>query len=191
MVQRLYPRSLSLRHIIYAGSDQKEGTGCWEWRHGKHRYGYGQACRPDGTQVTAHRLAWEAWNGPIPKGKHICHTCDNPSCCNPLHLYAGDRFSNMGDMGKRRRQWLAAKKDRGEIVPAPIIPEHRRARGQRVGTSKLTEQQIKEILSDNRKQRDIAKDYGVSQAQIQRIKSGKSWAKLHGAPLSNRCPYQH
>lgn len=170
MVASIYSKSLSPRHVIYAGVDIKE-NGCWEWRHGRQAHGYGVVFQEGG-----HRYAYRAWYGEIPTGAHVLHRCDNPPCCNPAHLYLGSHKDNMGDMGARRRQWLAARRDRGEAISAPVVSEERRARGERVGTSKLTADQIDAIRKDTRKQRDVAAEYGISQAQVWRIKHRRSWA---------------
>jgi hypothetical protein len=51
----------------------------------------------------AHRMAWEASNGPIPDGMILMHTCDNPPCCNPEHLKLGTRAENNKDRAKKGR----------------------------------------------------------------------------------------
>lgn len=51
----------------------------------------------------AHRLAYEIYFGPIPKGMDVCHTCDVRLCIRREHLYAGTRADNMRDMANRRR----------------------------------------------------------------------------------------
>jgi hypothetical protein len=51
----------------------------------------------------AHRVAYELAVGPIPEGKHICHTCDTPACVNPKHLYVGDPATNGRDRAARGR----------------------------------------------------------------------------------------
>ena len=177
MVHPLFPQSLDAKHRIYAGTEQREKTGCWEWIYSRQTAGYGQV-RWGGRQVTTHRLAWTAWYGPIPDGAHVLHKCDNPPCCNPCHLMIGDHSDNMADMGRKRRNWLSRKKDLGEAVPAPVVPSQNRARGENVGTSKLTPPLVLMIYRDKRKQRDIAKDHGISQCHVWRIKRGLSWAHI-------------
>ena len=70
-----------------------KSSGCWVWTRGKSRAGYGR-CKGSYTHVRM----WELVNGPVPAGMEVCHTCDNPSCINPEHLFLGTHQQNMQDM---------------------------------------------------------------------------------------------
>ena len=83
---------------------------CWEWtgpyRAKDRRYGIIGLTNSGGTVYT-HRLAWTINHGRNPKpGMEICHTCDNPSCCNPAHLFEATHKENMEDYSKKRRAWF-------------------------------------------------------------------------------------
>ena len=77
---------------------------CWEWiPKARHKFGYGIFMdRPYGTKK-AHRVAWELTNGEIPNGLMVLHTCDNPPCCNPNHLFLGTAQDNSLDMMSKGR----------------------------------------------------------------------------------------
>jgi hypothetical protein len=61
---------------------------CYEWQGYKTNLGYGQlgTAKKLGKNLYAHRIVWEAVNGPIPKGLSLDHLCRNPSCISPHHL---------------------------------------------------------------------------------------------------------
>lgn len=77
---------------------------CWPWTRSRHSKGYGQY-GVGGHNYRTNRLAYflEYGEWPEPIG---CHTCDNPPCCNPAHIYAGTPKQNTADMvrqGKHNR----------------------------------------------------------------------------------------
>lgn len=86
---------------------------CWEWQGVKCggttssglRYG-AVLTRIDGKRqtTTAHRVALERKLGRVLRtDEKACHTCDNPPCVNPVHLYAGSSKDNSSDAVRRGR----------------------------------------------------------------------------------------
>lgn len=75
---------------------------CWNWTGQVSSDGYGKITRAN-RSVRAHRLAYEVWNGPIPEGLLVRHTCDNTLCINPQHLLTGTPKDNTRDMIERGR----------------------------------------------------------------------------------------
>ena len=81
----------------------KDGEGgCWIWTSATNTDGYGKF-ELDYKMIAAHRLSFELFNGPIPRGKYICHRCNRRNCVNPDHLYAGTSSENCYDAVRRGR----------------------------------------------------------------------------------------
>lgn len=84
---------------------------CWPWTAGQS-HGYGTIKRGE-TNLVASRVAYEMTKGPIPGDTLACHTCDNPLCCNPDHIFLGAHQDNMDDrMAKGRYYVKTTKSDR-------------------------------------------------------------------------------
>lgn len=82
---------------FWAKVEKRGPDECWPWLGAKSSYGYGRFTL-GGAQRPATRLAWEIENGsPFPSGKLACHTCDNPSCVNPAHIWPGTQSENLKD----------------------------------------------------------------------------------------------
>ena len=91
-------------------------TGCWEWNRAIDPNGYG-AARND-RKIGAHRLSYEEFIGPIPKGMNICHSCDNTKCVNPDHLWVGTQKENIHDglkKGRINRRYKVSEEDVKDI----------------------------------------------------------------------------
>jgi hypothetical protein len=76
---------------------------CWEWTAGHDGRGYGQFWA-NGRTRRAPQVAWEIYNlTEFPKGKGACHTCDNPPCVNPSHIWPGTQKENSHDCVRKGR----------------------------------------------------------------------------------------
>lgn len=80
---------------------------CWPWRGNRDNKGYGRL-RVQRRYLKAHRLAWALFNERWPE-LHVLHSCDNPWCCNPLHLREGTDADNMRDRDSRGRHGNSRK----------------------------------------------------------------------------------
>lgn len=130
-------------------------TGCWNWKAGKNQYGYGMK-RQDGKKWVAHRLVYSLLKGNPPDHLYACHTCDNPSCCNPDHIFFGTPQDNTTDA-----------KQKGRV---PKGSEH--------GNSKLTERDVSEIRRlyfSGIQPSVIATQYPVRPLHVTRIAKRRAW----------------
>lgn len=95
---------------------------CWLWTRGVDKDGYGQCqssrVAKEISVSRSHQMAYIAWVGEIPDGYFVCHKCDNPTCCNPEHLFVGTALDNNRDMINKGRQCYpkTSKYDRDYIV---------------------------------------------------------------------------
>ena len=101
-----------LRHQLFSQIQPEDGplkSPCWIFLGIQNSSGYGTLLQ-DGEFSAAHRVSWVIHNGPIPGGLWVLHICDQPSCCNPDHLWLGSPQENMEDMvAKDRGRWSRAK----------------------------------------------------------------------------------
>ena len=141
-------------------------TDCIEHDRKCRGIGYGYL-QHEGRQVLAHRLAYCQHKGlslEAIKGLVVRHKCDNPKCINPDHLELGSQADNMAD-----------KVARGRAL-----------KGEEIGNSKLTEEQVAEIKrlyiprSRQFNQYQLAKRFNVSQSQISMIVTGQRWSYTKG-----------
>ncbi len=159
--------------------------GCWIWT-GATTQGYGviRAEGPSRAMIRAPRLSYEIHVGPIPKGKHILHHCDNPPCTNPEHLFVGTSKDNAEDMVRKGRStkgrststWVA----RGNVHYTRRIPCAQV--GQKNNGSKLTDKQVQEIRNlyaqGNISQSKLGKMFNVSQTAVGHILRRITWNHL-------------
>lgn len=76
-------------------------TGCWNWKLGKTLAGYGQIYIGS-NPFYVHRVSAAIHLGfDLNSDLIVCHTCDNPSCFNPGHLYVGTDKTNQEDRAEK------------------------------------------------------------------------------------------
>ena len=139
-----------LKHV-----DKNGENGCWLWT-ASTQMGYG-IFGVDGSSKLTHRIAYELWKEAIPDGLCIRHKCDIPACVNPAHLEVGTHQDNMDDMTRAGRQ----------------------ARGEKHGNAKLTKEQVFDIRSrKGQTQRELAKEFGVSNQTISFIQRRINWKDI-------------
>lgn len=90
---------------------------CWLWTGATWKNGYG-AFHVNRRVTTAHRIAWELTNGPIPEGKGhhgtcVCHTCDVRNCVRPDHLFLASQAENLQDCVRKGRTNRAVGEQNG------------------------------------------------------------------------------
>lgn len=131
--------------------------GCWNWTKSRNFFGYGWIWFGEKLRKT-HRVVYSiVHNEELTREDFVCHSCDNPSCCNPEHLFLGNHDENMKDMVDKKRS--GRREDHSQ--------------------AKLTFDQVREIRQKYRSmkisQRGLAKQYGVDQALICKIIQNKLW----------------
>jgi hypothetical protein len=132
-------------------------SSCWEWTASRYHDGYGRF-QLDGKSQSAHRVSWTLANGPIPDGECVLHTCDNPPCVRPSHLFLGTQQDNVDDMGAKGRKHDTS----GAANPS----------------AKITEEQARDIhrrASEGQPHKLIGKLHGLSRQQVGAIASGRHW----------------
>ena len=147
---------------------------CWNWCGTTARRGYGRM-KVKGTSQTASRMAWELANGERLGERHALHSCDNPTCCNPNHIFAGTRQDNMDDMNRKGRgKQFSAK---GVANPRALLSEIQVA-------------EIKARILAGENNTVIAKDFPASHHTVSNIRKGKSWPDIeadgHTRSLMNK-----
>lgn len=96
----LDPRIAAHFWVLVACSDRDR---CWPWNGPKTGDGYG-TFRVGSRKTTVCRYIAELELGrPLERGEYVLHRCDNPSCCNPDHIWVGTQTDNMRDAARKMR----------------------------------------------------------------------------------------
>lgn len=134
---------------------------CWIWIGGitsnDKKRGYGRV-QINKKRIPAHRLSYEIYKGDIVDSNlYVCHTCDNPKCVNPDHLFLGSNLANIAD----------------------CIIKGRHTKGENQGSHKLTENDVREMRrlysSGEFTQQELAHKYGIDRPYATKIINYRQW----------------
>ena len=127
--------------------DKVEKTdSCWIWTACKNPGGYGIFAL-NGKSVLAHRQS-VILDGRDPIDLCVCHSCDNPSCVRPDHLFLGTDKDNVADRNKKNRQGKGYNQ---------------------LKLRKLTIDDVRDIRASSLSQRQLASKYNVAKTTIGKI----------------------
>lgn len=149
-----------LRERLYRCSVLGDEDSCWIWLGTRRLSGHG-AIRIARKKFQAHRVSYVAHIGQIPDGMFVCHSCDNPPCINPSHLFLGTAADNSADMARKGR----ANRPDGSANPA----------------AKLTPDDVLDFIRLREQglyYHKIAEMYGVNAETVRRAVLGRSWKNI-------------
>ena len=143
-----------LAERFWAKVDVRGPGECWAFTGSPGMHGYG-VIRDKNKQRRAHRVSYELSKGEIPEGMVVCHSCDNPPCVNPNHLFLGTVQANNRDMDRKGRRNVARGSDR---------------RG-----SKLTDDLVREIRASHESNRELAARFDLHMNTIYNVRIRRTW----------------
>lgn len=152
--------------VLWEKVDIKQPHECWPWKGYRNEDGYGRTWIND-KGYYAHRVIFNLVHPNVielsaPKSTHdqgfLLHTCDNPSCCNPSHLFVGTHADNMADKVKKGRS-----------------PNFSGDNGPRCKLTMVQANEIREKRKNNVSAKQLANDYGISLSSIKTLLAGKSY----------------
>lgn len=152
--------------VLWSKVDRKADDECWEWLGYRNEQGYGRTWIKD-KGYYAHRVIFDLQNPGViglsaPRSRDetgfLLHTCDNPSCCNPKHLFVGTHADNMADKVSKGRS-----------------PDFKGTKGPRSKLSEHDVEMIRRLLNYNLSSSEIAAVFNVSKPTIKSIRQGRTY----------------
>jgi hypothetical protein len=160
------PEERFWKYMDKEGRENENMSRCWRWCGRKTTNGYAQVW-VNYKMIQAHRYSY-ALHNPYGitlddmEGCDCCHECDNRECCNPDHLFLGERQDNVDDMCEKKRQVTL--------------------KGEQSGRAKLNQAQIIEIRNryknEQISQKKLGIEYGVVARTIGQIINNERWKHI-------------
>jgi hypothetical protein len=154
----------------------KTDGGCWNWTgasgntmgHGHLRHAKStNAPNPEGRQghIYAHRLSWLLSGRSIPINLLVLHSCDNPKCVNPEHLFLGTNQDNCDDKFSKGRQACVAgiKNPNVKLTPEQIVQIKR---------------EYALIVGRKNQKTRLAQKFGITATHVRKIIVGTLWKHM-------------
>ena len=156
---------------------------CWEWPLSRTVAGYGQLGCSEGSVESrsnhyAHRVSYFIKNGPIPNGMFVCHSCDNPGCFNPSHLWLGTQKDNVHDCIQKGRSQCKNKRALGEKHWTKDPDKKSKISGCQSYQSKLTKDQVLLIRASKETGVALAKRFNVTASAISYVRTRKTYCDI-------------
>jgi hypothetical protein len=124
---RMYPEGISAADRLWRHVRRGAPDDCWEWQAGRNRGGYGRMeIGHPRRSFGAHRAAYLLCVGDIPDGLDVLHSCDNPPCCNPAHLFLGTDCDNASDCIAKGRKAVGAATNCSGLTDEDVLAIRRR-----------------------------------------------------------------
>jgi hypothetical protein len=151
---------------------------CWEWKgslltSNKEDMQYGCFTWPDKKIRLAHVASYVFFKGSIPKRKGkkrlcVCHTCDNPKCVNPNHLWLGTYKDNVKDSVSKGRHkgWSYHHVSYGEDNTSSKL------------TNKLAAKIRAKYATGKYSQQRLADKYEIHQTLVSAVVRNRIWKSL-------------
>jgi hypothetical protein len=164
----------TLEERFWSKVDKRGPDECWPWLANRTKQGYGRF-NIDGHNPRASRVAWMLIHGTVPSDVFVCHSCDNPPCCNPRHLWVGTNLDNILDsVAKGRKKGKTGLKVRGE------------ANGQAKLTSDIVIEARRRYARRDVSIRELADESDVCISTMARAINNTTWTHANGRARSIR-----
>jgi hypothetical protein len=136
---------------MHIGNDSE----CWAWIKGFFASGYGRTSL-NGRMFRSSRLAFMFFYGADPYPCLVLHSCDNPPCCNPNHLFLGNETDNNDDMTRKGRRPAGLTHGMAKMTPASVA-------------------ELRTLYDRGATTVELVERFGISSAQVYKIATRQFW----------------